>query len=373
MKKLLRRVHLLIALLSAFFLLSLSLSGALLLYAKDIERVLFPQQWTIKATDKRVNVEQLIKLVQAQHPANVSLITLPKHPLAPWQFRMDNGDYLNVNPYSNTIIHQYQYYQTFYGFLMSWHRWLAFDNKNKPLKVFMSVASLLLIGQLLLGIYLWCKPKKPFKRLSVKWRAKAKIKYAQLHNLIGVCTFIPLILIAISGMTFHWKDQVMASLEWLFNDNIQASIRPTTNNDNANNLAINQALINGQQQFPNAELYRIYLPHKSNTPISLRYSLPQEAHGNSWVWHEPDSGQVVGYYDATAKNVVTQVWNFRYPFHVGEFIGWPVKLLWMILSLTPLFFIISGLYLYWTRRATKVNGSTVKHDNQTVHQQSATN
>ncbi|WP_286233624.1 PepSY-associated TM helix domain-containing protein [Thalassotalea sediminis] len=362
MKLILRRIHLLLALTSALFLLSLSISGALLLYAKDIQSSLFPQQWTIPESISAINVEQVIGSIEQQYNVKVAFITLPKETTAPWQVRLANGNYLNVDPEARSVIHQYDYYSTFYGFLMAFHRWLALDNTNKPLKVVMSIASLCLVLQLFLGGYLWLKPKKPLRRLKVRWKANNKIKYAQLHNLMGVILFVPLLLIAVSGMAFHWKDQIKFTLNLLFVDEIQSSIKPQVKTQKNTIVALNNALINGQKTFPQATLYRIYLPIKPNEPISLRYTQPEEAHGNSWVWLSPETGVPIKHFDASKTNVVTQVWNFRYPFHVGEFIGWPIKLLWLIISLTPVFFLVTGFYLYFARQPTKVVQSKINNE-----------
>ncbi|OKY26094.1 MULTISPECIES: PepSY-associated TM helix domain-containing protein [Thalassotalea] len=350
MKLLLRRIHLTLALISAIFLLTLSISGALLLYAKDIQRTLFPAQWTISPPPTTINVEQLIATIEQQHTVNVSLITLPKDPSAPWQFRLASGIYMNVDPQTQSVIHQYDYYSTFYGFLMAFHRWLAIDNANKPLKVFMSIASLCLVVQLILGFYLWFKPKKPLKRLKVRWHAKAKTKYAQLHNVTGVIALLPLVFIAISGMAFHWSGPIQTLLNGLFVGEIQTLQKPTISESNTTRLQINQALKSGEKVFPHASLYRIYIPSKRTEPIRLRYTQPAEAHGNSWVWAVPSTGETIEYFDASRANWVTQVWNFRYPFHVGEFIGWPIKLLWLVISLTPIFFMVTGFYLYFSRK-----------------------
>lgn len=350
MKLLLRRIHLTLALISAIFLLTLSISGALLLYAKDIQRTLFPAQWTISPPTATIDVEQLIATIEQQHTVNVSLITLPKDPSAPWQLRLASGTYMNVDPQAQTVIHQYDYYSTFYGFLMALHRWFAIDNTNKPLKVFMSIASLCLIVQLILGFYLWFKPKKPLKRLKVRWQAKAKTKYAQLHNVTGVIVLLPLILIAISGMAFHWSVPIQTLLNGLFVGEIHTLPKPKINESTPKRLQINQAVENAQKVFPHASLYRIYIPSEQTEPIRLRYTQPAEAHGNSWIWAAPNSGDIIEYFDASKANWVTQVWNFRYPFHVGEFIGWPIKLLWLVLSLTPIFFIATGFYLYFSRK-----------------------
>ena len=55
----LRRIHLLLALLSGFLLINISISGGLLIYAKEIQTIINPQYWLL--TDKQIE-EPLLTL-----------------------------------------------------------------------------------------------------------------------------------------------------------------------------------------------------------------------------------------------------------------------------------------------------------------------
>ena len=57
--------------------------------------------------------------------------------------------------------------------------------------------------------------------------------------------------------------------------------------------------------------------------------------------------------NAQTASMATQVWNFRYKFHIGDFIGLPVRILWLFFSLLPLFFVITGAYILYYRKNIK--------------------
>lgn len=90
---------------------------------------------------------------------------------------------------------------------MSWHRWFLYENDDnvRPMQLWVSIASLVFIFELMIGFTLWVKPKHRLKRLKVRWRAKNKIRFMQLHATIGVIFCIPLILIAFSGISFFGR------------------------------------------------------------------------------------------------------------------------------------------------------------------------
>ena len=132
-----------------------------------------------------------------------------------WQGKLNNGEYVSVNPNSAEILHRYDYYSTFYGFTMAIHRWLLYQDgdNERPLRNWVSVSALVLLLEVIVGFYLWVKPKNRIKRLAIKRRAKFRILMYQLHTVLGVYLAIPLILIAFSGMAFNWKSATQQVVE----------------------------------------------------------------------------------------------------------------------------------------------------------------
>ncbi len=352
----LRRVHLLIALVAGFLLIGLSITGALLIYAKDIQHALQPEYWQVDAKNQPLPLDALKYQVETQLNKKVSLISLEQSPDLAWQFRLSDNLYISVNPYSGDILHTYQYYQTFYGYLLGYHRWLLYQNEagKYVLRDWISIASLCLIIELLLGFYLWVKPKRRLKRLKINRKAKRKIYYYQLHTVLGVYLLIPLILIAFSGMAFNWKNVTAWVVQAVtFNQIEQRPDAPTVLAEAESDLNLNQARVNAQAALPDAVLYRVYLPKSATDSIGFRMKMPGESHPYSWVWTDPGSGRVLQVYDASKANFTTQVWNFRYKFHIGDFAGRLVQMIWFVIALMPLFFVISGVYLFVVRHKNK--------------------
>lgn len=358
----LRRIHLALALISGLLLINLSLSGALLVYAKEIQRLVNPQYWTVEQSSipsKRpvLTLTELTNKVYLATGQKVTSIEIPENNDTAWQIRLENKNYLSIDQYSGKVLLEYGFYETFYGFVMAWHRWLLYSNEkgDKPLQMWISIASLLLIFELLIGVYLWVKPKNRIKRLKIRWQAKYKVLFQQLHNVIGVYCCLPLILIAFSGMAFYWQDATKSIVEAVTLSQIET--RPTNNFDitKQNKLQLDTAYQAAHNALEDGIVYRIYLPQTATEPLVLRIKMPEESHAYSWSWANPYTGEHLASYDATASSTATKVWHFKYKFHIGDFIAWPVKLLWLLLSLLPSFFVISGVYLYLKRRSTKRN------------------
>ena len=126
------------------------------------------------------------------------------------------------------VLYEYDYYTTIYGFTMALHRWLLYEDgdKNRPLRNWVSVCALILIIEILLGFYIWVKPKNRMKRLAIKRKAKFRVLMYQLHTVLGVYFLIPLILIAYTGMAFNWKTQTKAVLDFVMQGTVEDRPKP---------------------------------------------------------------------------------------------------------------------------------------------------
>lgn len=95
------------------------------------------------------------------------------------------------------------------------------------------------------------------------------------------------------------------------------------------------------------------MPLSATQTMRLRLQMPGETHAYSWVWSDPYSAQVLQVYDGSQASMATQVWNFRYKFHIGAFAGPVVQIFWLLLVLIASFFALSGLYLWLKRHFRK--------------------
>lgn len=357
-KKTLLKIHLALALLSGFFLINLSLSGALLLYAKDIQTLINPQYWQLtenksRGTTQLLTLSALTQKIEEQTEQQIQFIQLEESEAKPWQVLLVNNHYLSVNPYTGNILLTYQLSETFYGFMMCWHRWLLYttDNNEKPMQLWVAIASLILIIELIVGVFIWAKPKHRIKRLKIRLKASNKIRFTQLHGTLGVFFCVPLMLIAFSGIAFFWPKATKQVVELASFSKVQQRNYQYIELPNQENNRLNKAYNVALSALSDGQVYRIYFPKNANSTLALRIKMPNESHAYSWSWANYHTGEFLNSFDASNTSIATKIWNFKYKFHIGEFIGWPIKILWFFISLLPVFFILSGVYIWIRRKA----------------------
>lgn len=57
-------MHLLLAFISLFFLLNISISGSLLVFAKEIQQFLQPERWLVTPQRQTLSLSQLVKQIE---------------------------------------------------------------------------------------------------------------------------------------------------------------------------------------------------------------------------------------------------------------------------------------------------------------------
>jgi uncharacterized iron-regulated membrane protein len=346
-------LHLVLALVCGLFITCLSITGALLVYAKDIQTLIQPEKWTVHKQATELPFSHIINALETKTGRQVELLMPQAEPHLAWQAKLNSGEYVSLNPYTAEVLYQYDYYSTLYGFTMAIHRWLLYQNSDntKPLQNWVSITALVLILEVIVGFYLWVKPKNRIKRLVIKRRAKFRILMYQLHTVLGVYLAIPLILIAFSGIAFNWKSATQGVVEALTFSHVEPRPvpAPLSKSDNVTAIAIDNSYNNAMAIFPNARLFRIYFPTKPGDHIGFRLQNPGESHAYSWVWTNPLNGRVTGFYDASKANTATQVWNFKYKFHIGDFAGPVLQFVWIFIALLPAFLTLSGFYFCYKR------------------------
>lgn len=326
----------------------------MLIYAKDIQAFIHPAYWVAKEQTNTLPLNVILDAVNQHTSLSVDHISLePEMADFAWQLQLNDGSHISLNPYTGEILLAYNERDTLYGFTLQVHRWLLWQNdQQKPLQNWVSIVATMFMFELLLGLYLWLKPKKPLKRLKIQPKARLKVLLYQLHSVLGVYCFMPLILIAFTGVAFHWQQPALSIVNLLSPGVIES--RPTApvvvpQSQLRTTLTLQNALV----ALPEASLFRIYMPLSATQTMRLRLQMPGETHAYSWVWSDPYSAQVLQVYDGSQASMATQVWNFRYKFHIGAFAGPVVQVFWLLLVLTASFFALSGLYLWLKRHFRK--------------------
>ena len=352
MTKFLRRLHLVLALGGAVFVLNLSLSGALLVFGKELQAMWAPAQWTVQPGASTLPLNRLNDRVAAETGSTPTRWLLAQRADDPWRATLADGRWVNVDPYNGRLLLLYDYTDSVYGLVLYWHRWLLWQTPTgeRPLRDLVSAVSLLMMVNMLVGLWLWAKPRARLRRLRVRFGGNHRTWLPQLHNLLGVLAVLPLSLIVVSGIGFNWGKPVRAVVETLSLSPIVSPVAPGKGFGTISDYDLDGAMAQVAEILPTAQIHRVQLPAAPGEPLKLRLKMPGETHPYSWAWLDPTDNRLLASFNAADTSLATAVWHFKYKFHIGDF-GHPlVRWLWLLLALVAAGFVVSGLWLYLVRR-----------------------
>ncbi|MFA0812172.1 PepSY-associated TM helix domain-containing protein [Microbulbifer epialgicus] len=348
MKRRFKQLHIVLALISGLFILNASITGSLLVFGKELQQLLQPDLWTIAPDNKSVDIVAVVKGISQtaqEQGLKIEQISIEEKPDRPWVITVSNAVQWNFNPYTEKVIHRYPKGQDFYHKIMSWHRWLLMeDNATKSwARYITSSAALILIIEIVLGYMLWFNSKKARRKYRRSGKNNWRLRIRQFHISVGVYTGIVLILVAFTGLSFHWPTAPLYEAATFSAMEPRPKLEPVTKGGlDQLDVALQQA----GTHLPDAALRRIYFPKQEGESLLLRMQYPDESAPFSYLWIDGGSGHVLGVQDSSKLSRANRLWNFKYAFHIGDFGGGVTKALWLLFALLPGLFVVSGLWLF---------------------------
>lgn len=211
--------------------------------------------------------------------------------------------------------------------------------------------------------------------LTVRWDSAPARRWYDVHRTVGLWLLPLLLLISLTGAALVFGNTARAWVAAVLPTQADARmVRAKTGADPAMGVvpgpessaasqsmhppeATQRALTPdewvalAQQQFPAARWSRVTMPVGSG-PVEIRLLQPGEPRadtGNTRVRMSPQ-GALLSRYDplnAPAGNVLL---NWLFPLHSAEAFGWALRVLWSVFGLVPLLLLGTGLWLWWRRR-----------------------
>ena len=78
--------------------------------------------------------------------------------------------------------------------------------------------------------------------------------------------------------------------------------------------------------------------------------------GRNFVYVDGITGAVLAAESSRRAPVGTRMYDKFYPIHIGKWGGWPVRVLYAGLGLTPLLLAVTGALAWWNRRGRRLSG-----------------
>lgn len=226
MRKLFAKLHLWLSLPLGIIISIICLSGAALIFERDITQAFQRSLYTVVPPSEdaqTLSPSQLATHIQAQvsdslHLSSLLLSANP-HETAFASFRETGRKQLSVNPYTGEVLGWTQSYP-FFQTMRKLHRWLldppASKGEKSVGKIIVGITTLVMVFILISGLIIWIpRTRKALKnRLSVSCTKGWRRFWYDSHVAIGFYSTLFLLVMALTGLTwsFGWYRTAAYSL-----------------------------------------------------------------------------------------------------------------------------------------------------------------
>lgn len=225
-----------------------------------------------------------------------------------------------------------------------------------PGKLFLGLMGILLLAAIISGVVLYAPFMRKLDFGVVRRDRNARLKWLDLHNLLGIVTLVWALVVGTTGVLNTWADLVVKY--WQF-DQVSKMVAPykglpTPTVDQLGSLdkSVQAAQAYAPDMHPgfiaypgtilsSAHHYTVFM--RGNTPVTARLFLP--------VLIDAKTGEFA---DSREPPWYLTGLLLSQPLHFGDYSGMPMKILWALLDLATIVVLGSGLYLWWKRRRKPV-------------------
>jgi uncharacterized iron-regulated membrane protein len=213
LRKLIFWIHLIAGVLAGLVILTMSLTGVLLAFERQI--VAFAERdlraTASEAAQTPLPMATIVAKASAAAPAaKPSNIILRSDPLAPVTVGFGREKTLFVNRYSGAVLGEgAKGVRGFFNLNEDVHRWLAMKGEGRAVgKKITGISNAIFLFIVVSGLYIWIPKRKTraaFRNVGLfRSGLRGRVRDFNWHNVLGVWSFLPLLLIVFSGVVISF-------------------------------------------------------------------------------------------------------------------------------------------------------------------------
>jgi len=354
-------VHKWSSLVCMVFMLLLCVTGLPLIFHHEIGNLLGTEvkAQQLPADTPRVSLDQVLAVARAQHPDRVvQFVSQPEDStdlwfvtLTPTPAPSDDFRSVVVDARSGEVLAQPRFDQGVMWVIFKLHVDLFAGLAGK---LFLGLMGLLLLVAIVSGVVLYGPFMRKLDFGTVRSDRRPRLKWLDLHNLLGIVTLVWFSVVAGTGMINTWADLI---IKYWQHDQLSALLAPYQGLPTvpvAERGSVQRSLEAALRQAPETTLSFIAFPGTAfssphHTTFFLRGNEPFTSRLLQPVLVEASTSEVTATprlpWYLTAL-LVSQ------PLHFGDYGGMPMKILWALLDVASIIVLSSGVYLWLQKRRT---------------------
>lgn len=352
------------------FMLLLCVTGLPLIFHHEIGHLLGTEVEAppLPKDTPRVSLDKVLEVARAQYPDRVvQFVSQPEDSedlwfvtLTPTPAPTDDFRSVVVDARTGEILAQPRFDQGFMRVMLRLHVDMF---AGLPGKLFLGLMGLLLLAAIASGVVLYGPFMRKLDFGTVRRDRRPRLKWLDLHNLLGIVTLVWLFVVGATGMINTWADLL---IKYWQHDQLSALLAPYQGQPavpDTERASVQRSLDAALRQAPATTLSFIAFP---GTAFSSPHHTTFFLRGNSPLTSRLLRPVLVDAATAEVTAAPRLPWYLTallvsQPLHFGDYGGRPMQILWALLDIASILVLGSGLYL-WLRKGRKAERKTAdKH------------
>ncbi|SCY52420.1 Uncharacterized iron-regulated membrane protein [Nitrosospira sp. Nl5] len=357
-------IHLYIGLAVGLFLVLIGLTGSMVVFREEIEKLMHPELLETAVRGERVPVQTVLNAVKRSYPEDkIVFIRMPRMPQETYLLKMNSAHDLFVyaDPYSGEVLGAHRQEDTFIGWVALVHTELLMGEYGKTV---LGVTALLLICMSITGPFLWWPPNGKISRgLKIDWRGPRKKLVFDMHRAFGIYSVLFLLIVALTGVSLVFNKTVAEITNFLTASAPRPPPPPSSSPGETGAMPSIDDLRHRADRILSGPTTWITFPQTSEASLVIRKKMPGEfnPNGKSFIYFDQYTGEVLLVEDASSAPVGTRIYNTFYPLHIGTLGGLPTRIFQVIVGFLPLLLFVTGYVMWRNRRKARAYKNTSKN------------
>lgn len=353
----LRILHRWIGLVLGTWLVLVSLSGGMIVFRDEIEDFVHGGLTRVVPNGPRTALQPLYERALLEHPGAVfHTVNLPEpadRAISFWGHdRQGRSFHVYADPYTGRLLGSQLAERNVTEWLYLFHAQLLGGGLGEQVN---GLGSMVWTVLLVSGVLLWIpvRGRAWAEGLRVMGNAGWRRRTFDLHRALGMWTFIPLLVVVVTGAYFPFEEPFRWLASTLTRSSaVEDSPAPVRRTGTPPWISLDRVLEVSTVVLPEAPANWIRLPEGENGLFTVRKRLPGEwrRDGSNHLHVDPVDGRLLRADLHSERPPAQRVLRSMFPLHAGTFGGIVTRVLWLLLGFVPLVLFASSFVLWNARR-----------------------
>lgn len=335
MRPLIRRLHEVIGLVVAVYMILMGVTGTLLTFREDILAASLPGLDTPAAATDQATID---RIVATYAPAGLRTIKLPKDGFNAYRVYLPDQRELLLDSSTLEPVVDPLHLDALFVTLFDLHHRLTFGEAGEEVIGILGLTTLFIAVS---GIYLWWSWRRGFSLARMRPRGESAAAYRTAHLTSGIVIAPFLLMSVATGSAMIYSTAVRDGLTALFGGERPVASMPAGNTG---------SLIDDvSTALPGSRPVFYILPRGGAVEPSMRVKMPAEWHPNGRSTLARNEDGTLAVYDATGSGTGHRIADAVYPLHSGKVGGLAYRLLIAATGLAIIYLSYLGLVAYIRR------------------------